>query len=90
MTTVTSKNAQNKFGSMLDTAQKEPVTITRHDRPVAVVVSPERYAELEALEDSVWALRARMAAQSGFIGTDETREFIERTLNADAEPVQER
>ncbi|MCX6376362.1 MAG: type II toxin-antitoxin system Phd/YefM family antitoxin [Armatimonadetes bacterium] len=87
MTTVTSKNAQNKFGAMLDTAQKEPVTITRHDRPVAVVVSPERYAELEALEDSVWALRARMATKSGFLGTEETREFIERTLNADAQSV---
>lgn len=87
MTTVTSKDAQNKFGSMLDAARKEPVTITRHDRPVAVVLSPERYAELEKLEDSVWALRARIAAQSGYVGTVETREFIERMLNADSESV---
>jgi len=84
MTTVKSKDAQNKFGSMLDAAQKEPVTITRHDRPVAVVMSPERYAELEALEDSVWAVRARMASEKGLIGEEETREFIERTLNADS------
>ena len=84
MTTVKSKDAQNKFGSMLDAAQKEPVTITRHDRPVAVVMSPERYAELEALEDSVWAVRARMASEKGLIGKEETREFIERTLNADS------
>ena len=90
MTKLTSKNAQNRFGSMLDAVQKEPVTITRHDRPVAVVLSPERYAELEALEDSVWALRARMASESGFLGADETREFIERMLNADAEPIQGR
>ena len=90
MTRLTSKSAQNRFGSMLDAVQKEPVTITRHDRPVAVVLSPERYAELEALEDAVWAIRARMAAQGGFLGAEETREFIERTLNADSEPVQGR
>lgn len=84
MTTITSKDAQNKFGTMLDTARKEPVTITRHDRPVAVVVSPERYAELEALEDSMWALRARLASEGGFLGEEETKKFIERTLNADA------
>ncbi len=84
MTTITSRNAQNKFGSMLDAAQKEPVTITRHDRPVAVVISAERYAELEALEDSVWAMRARLAAEKGLLSEEETREFIERMLNADS------
>ena len=84
MTTITSKDAQNKFGSMLDAARKEPVTITRHHRPVAVVISPERYSELEVLEDSLWAIRARLAAKSGFLGEKETMEFIERLLNADA------
>lgn len=83
MTTVKSKDAQNRFGSMLDAAQKEPVTITRHDRPVAVM-SAEQYAELEALEDSVWAVRARMVSEKGLIGEEETREFIERMLNDDS------
>ena len=81
---LTSKDAQNKFGAMLDAAQKEPVTITRRDRPVAVVVSTERYAELEALEDSVWAARAREAAKTGLLGKEATAEFIKRTLDADA------
>lgn len=84
MTKLTSKDAQNRFGSMLDAARKEPVTITRHDRPVAVVMSPERYEELETLEDRMWAIRAKLAAESGFLGEKETKEFIERTLNADA------
>ena len=84
MTVLTSKDAQNKFGSMLDKAQKEPVTITRHDRPVAVVVSAERYAELEALEDSIWEARAKAAAKRGFLSTKETAEFMESVLNADA------
>ena len=87
MTTLTSKDAQNRFGAVLDTAQREPVTITRRDRPVAVVLSPERYAELEALEDSVWAARAKKAAKSGFLGTEETKEFMKRALDADAESI---
>jgi hypothetical protein len=32
----------------------------------------------------VWAVRARMASEKGLIGEEETREFIERMLNADS------
>lgn len=87
MSVLTSKDAQNKFGSVLDSAQKEPVTITRHKRPVAVVVSAERYAELEALEDSMWAERARKAAEGGFLGTEESAKLMKRVLDADAQSV---
>ena len=37
MITVTSVEAQNRFGQLLDTVQREPVTITRHGRTVAVL-----------------------------------------------------
>ena len=30
MITITSVEAQNSFGQLLDTVQREPVTITRH------------------------------------------------------------
>jgi prevent-host-death family protein len=82
MTTITSKDAQNRFGHLLDTVKKEPVTITKNARPAAVVLSPERYAELEALEESLWLRRAREAVRNGFASTEESMEFIERTLNA--------
>ena len=61
MTTITSKDAQNRFGELIDTAQREPVVITRRDRPIAVVISNEQYKRLEALEDALWAARARAA-----------------------------
>ena len=41
MITVTSVEAQNRFGQLLDTVQREPVTITRHGRTVALMVRPE-------------------------------------------------
>lgn len=41
MITVTSVEAQNRFGQLLDTVQREPVTITRHGRTVALMVRPQ-------------------------------------------------
>jgi prevent-host-death family protein len=40
MRTMTSLEAQNHFGEMIDTSQREPVLITRRGRPVSVVISP--------------------------------------------------
>ena len=48
MKTLTSVEAQNHFGELLDTAQREPVTITRRGRPVAVVLSPQDAADVLA------------------------------------------
>jgi prevent-host-death family protein len=46
MRTMTSVEAQNHFGELLDAAQREPVTITRRGRPVAYVVSQQDYEAL--------------------------------------------
>jgi prevent-host-death family protein len=46
MITVTSVEAQNRFGQLLDTVQREPVAITRHGRPAAFIVSPHEMDEL--------------------------------------------
>lgn len=46
MITITSVEAQNRFGHLLDTAQREPVAITRHGRPTAFIVSPREMEEL--------------------------------------------
>lgn len=43
MITITSVEAQNSFGQLLDTVQREPVTITRHGRVVALMVRPEDF-----------------------------------------------
>ena len=46
MVTMTSVEAQNGFGKLLDTVQREAVAITRHGRPTAFVVSPRDMEEL--------------------------------------------
>ena len=47
MLTVSSMDAQNRFGQLLDTVQREPVTITRHGRTAAFMVSPQDMADLQ-------------------------------------------
>jgi prevent-host-death family protein len=46
MITLTSAEAQNRFGQLLDTVQRETVAITRHGRPTAFIVSPQEMDEL--------------------------------------------
>jgi antitoxin Phd len=46
MIKMTSVEAQNRFGQLLDTVQRETVAITRHGRPTAFIVSPQEMEEL--------------------------------------------
>jgi len=46
MVTMTSVEAQNSFGKLLDTVQRDADTITRHGRPTAFVVLPQDMEEL--------------------------------------------
>lgn len=72
MKTLTSMEAQNRFGELLDAAQREPVTVTRRGRPVAFVVSPQDMTELldarsarskAVAEFEAWSVRARKATK---------------------------
>ena len=52
METFAAREAKNAFGRLLDTAQREPVTIERNGRPVAVVLSKHDYDAIrQALEE---------------------------------------
>jgi prevent-host-death family protein len=49
MITVTSVEAQNRFGELIDRSQREPVEVTRRGRTVAYVVSGPDMQELVSL-----------------------------------------
>ncbi len=50
MVKMTSVEAQNRFGKLLDTAQQEVVEITRHGRSVAFLISPREMANVLELQ----------------------------------------
>ena len=71
MIKITSMEAQNRFGQLLDTVQREPVTITRHGRVAAFMVSPQDMDDLnnararrsKAVADfEAWSRRADKSA----------------------------
>lgn len=52
MTTFPLSDARRELPSLIDQAQTEAITISRHGTPAAVLLSPSRYEELlSALED---------------------------------------
>ena len=53
MRTISSREAQNAFGNFLDTAQREPVMVTRRSRPVGVMLSMDNLPALFEFVDSM-------------------------------------
>jgi antitoxin Phd len=82
MKSMAAREAKNRFGEVLDIAQREPVRIEKKGRPVAVVLSTEAYERFEALEEEVWLSRARAAAAEGYLDTRSSEEALSRWLNA--------
>lgn len=66
MRSLTSVEAQNRFGELLDAAQREPVSITRRGRPVAFVVSP---ADMKELIDGRQQRVAAVAAYDRYLAS---------------------
>ena len=52
MQTLSAKDAKYGFGRLIDLARAEPLAVTKHGRPVVVVLSAEEYKRLKALESA--------------------------------------
>ncbi|HXC39386.1 MAG TPA: type II toxin-antitoxin system prevent-host-death family antitoxin [Burkholderiales bacterium] len=88
MKTMTSVEAQNRFGELLDTAQREPVTITRRGRTVAFLLSP---ADMKNLMDArskrdeavkaFQAYSARVAKKATAVAKKLTDEDVTKLVN---------
>ena len=51
MKEITAKDAKNRFGQLLQSAQQGPVRVTRNGRPVGVVMSVQQF---ERLRGAAW------------------------------------
>ena len=40
---ITANEAKQSFGQVMETAQREPVIVRKHNRPAAVIISPQEY-----------------------------------------------
>ena len=86
MLTMTSLVAQNQFGTLIDTSRRQPVTVTRRGRPVAVVMSYEDYqATTQTIPLHVAALISENYPQRGKDAGDSMRLHLSKMSNKAAE-----
>jgi prevent-host-death family protein len=70
MKTMTAAEAKTHFGEFLDSVQREPVIVTKKNRPVGIMLS------MQDIEDTIWRERARQAQAEGYIGAEESKAFL--------------
>ena len=79
---VSSREAQNHFGALLDRAQRAPVIVKRHNRDCVAVISMQDFAQWQALKTkNFMALRddfSEKAAERGL-----TPEILDNILASD-------
>ena len=82
MITYSATEAKQNFAAMLDAAAREPVVIRRHDRDVAMVISPEQYRKLHRLNvEEVMRLADAIGAEAEKNGM--TDEILAKILASD-------
>jgi len=64
MKTLGAREAKENFGTLIDTVQREPVTILKNGRPSAVVVSTEDYARMGGSRQRILDLQKQIAEQA--------------------------
>jgi len=47
MRTIPASKAKTHFGELLDSAQREPITVSKQGRPVAIMMSIQDYEEMK-------------------------------------------
>ncbi|MEH6499607.1 MAG: type II toxin-antitoxin system prevent-host-death family antitoxin [Pseudoalteromonas distincta] len=78
---VTANEAKSRFGEVLLRSQREPVYISKHGKPVAVLVAAEDFVSSEELKLELLRLRAERAKEQIAAGeTVDGGEFFDQLL----------
>lgn len=81
MHSMTANEAKARFGEVLLRSQREPVHISKHGKPVAVLVSAEDFASSEELKLELLRMRAERAREQIAAGeTVDGGEFFDQLL----------
>ncbi|MBF0371870.1 MAG: type II toxin-antitoxin system Phd/YefM family antitoxin [Alphaproteobacteria bacterium] len=71
-----STDLQNHFGQVMEQLREGPVTVTRHNLAMAVLMLPEAFDALVAAADAGLAARAMLAESEGFVGVEAGRALL--------------
>ena len=78
---MTANEAKTRFGEILLMCQREPVHISKHGKPVAVLMAAEDFVSNEELKQELLRLRAELAMeQIAASATQDGGELFEQLL----------
>ncbi len=80
MKTFAASDLKTKIGTMFVAAAQKPVQITKRGTVRFVLMTEEEYRRFEAIEDAMWAARARQALKSGFVGKSNAKRLLREAL----------
>lgn len=82
MLTVTSVQAQNQFGKLLDLAQRGPVGITRHGRAAGYLIAPPDMERLLKLQKQTmpYAPKPKSVMDAALLTDEDAAKYVERML----------
>ncbi len=72
----------NRLSHWLKKVPERPVTITRHGKPVGVLVSPEEYERLRQVQSYLEMLRLSRSLQDSDVTADELFQASRQELEA--------
>ena len=76
MKTMSAVDAKTRFGQFIDAAQREPVVVTKKDRPVGVFFS------IDDLQDTIWGEEAKAAHAEGYLTAQDSAGRINTLIDA--------
>jgi prevent-host-death family protein len=77
MKTMSAVDAKTHFGKFIDAAQREPVIVTKKNRPVGVLFS------IDDIQDTIWGEEVRAAHAEGYLSASESEARISALLDAE-------
>ena len=77
MKTITSTEARQNFSALISGLKDSPVTISKQDKEVAVMLSSARYKELKKLENILYGKAAELAIQEGFASNEDAQNLLD-------------
>ncbi len=78
MKTLTSTEARQNFSTVISELKDSPITISKQNKEVAVMLSTEKYKELKKLEDILYGKASTQAIQEGFVSNKTAEDLLNR------------
>ena len=76
MKVLSTTEVRQNFSAVLSAINVEPISISKQDKEIAVVMSVQRYSELTRLEDILYGKAAELAIKEGFAPNKETQDLM--------------